>query len=127
MKRCVIAAVCICTAAVSSPAGAAEVQNFYVRDAGDLVTLCMTDPDDDNYIAAIHFCQGFAVGAYQYYKELVRSSPDLGFVCLPNPPPSRNDTMTAFTEWANAHPQYLKDPAVDTMFRYLGETYPCKK
>ncbi len=127
MKRHIIAAACLCAAAVSSPVDAADVQNFYVKDAGDLVTLCTTQPDDENYIAAIHFCQGFVVGAYQYYQEMVRSSTTARFVCLPDPSPSRNEAIAAFSDWANAHPQYLKDSAVDTMFRYLGETYPCKK
>ena len=127
MKRYIIVAACVYGAAVSSPAGAADVQNFYVKNAGDLVTLCATQPDDQNYIAAIHFCQGFAVGAFQYYQELVKSTPAAKFVCLPDPSPSRNDALAAFVVWANAHPQYLNDPAVDTMFRYLGETYPCNR
>mgnify|MGYP001817368618 FL=1 len=47
-------------------------------------------------------------------------------VCLPDPPPSRNDIFAMFVEWFNAHPQYLKEKAVETEFRFLMETWPCK-
>jgi hypothetical protein len=35
--------------------------------------------------------------------------------------------MGGFVTWANANPQFMKDAAVDTLFRYLAEAYPCKK
>jgi hypothetical protein len=31
-----------------------------------------------------------------------------------------------FVEWVKAHPQYLKEKAVETEFRVLMEKWPCK-
>jgi Rap1a immunity proteins len=114
-------------AAGAGPASAAGIENFRVRTAADLVALCSTDPASDTYIAAIHFCQGFGVGAYQYYVAQTADDPSSQYVCFPNPPPTRNEAMAAFVAWANAHPEYMGNTPVDVVFRYLGETYPCKR
>ena len=110
-----------------TPASAATIENFQVRTAADLVDLCDTDPSSVHYIAAIHFCQGFGIGAYQYYAAQVTEDPSTRFVCIPNPPPTRNEAMAAFVGWARAHPEYMNDAPVDTLFRYLGQTYPCSR
>lgn len=110
-----------------TPASAATIENFQVRTATDLVDLCDTDPSSVHYIAAIHFCQGFGIGAYQYYAAQVTEDPSTRFVCIPNPPPTRNEAMAAFVGWARAHPEYMNDAPVDTLFRYLGQTYPCSR
>ncbi|MGE5442646.1 MAG: Rap1a/Tai family immunity protein [Bacteroidota bacterium] len=110
-----------------TPASAATIENFQVRTAADLVDLCDTDPSSVHYIAAIHFCQGFGIGAYQYYAAQVTEDPSTRFVCIPNPPPTRNEAMAAFVGLARAHPEYMNDAPVDTLFRYLGQTYPCSR
>jgi hypothetical protein len=110
-----------------TPASAATIENFRMKTAADLVDLCSTDPASEHYIAAIHFCQGFGIGAYQYYVAQVTEDPSTRFVCVPNPPPTRNEAMAAFVSWATAHPQYMNDAPVDVLFRYLGETYPCSR
>jgi Ssp1 endopeptidase immunity protein Rap1a len=114
-------------AAGMTPASAATIENFQVRTAADLVDLCDTDPSSVHYIAAIHFCQGFGIGAYQYYAAQVAEDPSTRFVCIPNPPPTRNEAMAAFVGWARAHPEYMNDAPVDTLFRHLSETYPCSR
>jgi hypothetical protein len=48
---------------------AAEPDDFRVRTAADLVSLCGRS-DDPNYVPAIHFCHGFGTGAYQYYQAV---------------------------------------------------------
>ena len=47
-------------------------------------------------------------------------------VCLPDPPPSRNEAIDMFIQWAKARPQYWKEEAVETEFRFLIEQWPCK-
>ena len=42
--------------------------DFQVTTTGDLVRLCEAAPTDATGIAALHFCHGFAVGAYQYHQ-----------------------------------------------------------
>ena len=114
-------------AAGVTPAAAATIENFQVSTAADLVDLCSTDPGSEHYIAAIHFCQGFGVGAYRYYLAQTADDPSSQYVCPPNPPPSRNEVMAAFVNWASAHPEYMNDAPVDTLFRFLGQIYPCSR
>jgi len=32
-----------------------------------------------------------------------------------------------FVAWANARPQLMNAGAIDTLFRFAGETFPCRK
>ena len=45
--------------------------------------------------------------------------------CLPHPRPPSGSEIGKFIAWANALPSRLDQPAVDGMFIYLAETYPC--
>ena len=76
-------------------------------------------------MAAIHFCEGFATGAYQYYLALAARDPGERVVCLPDPTPSRDQIKADFVAWAKANPSALNDPPVESIFRYLAEAYPC--
>lgn len=107
------------------PAGAATIENFQVKTAADLAALCSADPGSDKYVAAIHFCQGFGVGAWQYYKAQSGDDPTAEYVCVPSPPPTRNEAMAGFVAWVRAHPEHQSGSAVDGLFRYLADTYPC--
>jgi len=75
---------------------------------------------------AIHFCEGYLVGAYAYYDEENNGPKGQPMVCFPNPPPSRDAAVAMFVEWAKAHPQYMDERPVDTEFRFLMEKWPCK-
>ena len=111
--------------ALTSPAFAAGAPQFQVRDTADYVALCSMPPSDDNYTSAIAFCHGFGVGAYHYYHQ---STPQADrFVCPPNPAPKRSEVIAGFVAWAKTHPDTMKQPAVDSIFRYLSGTWPCKK
>ena len=50
----------------------------------------------------------------------------LGPHAIPNAPTLRllNERLR---EWAKARPQYMQNNAVDTLFRFAAETYPCKR
>ena len=108
-------------------ARAANPDNFQARSTADLVALCGTDVSAPDYPQAIAFCQGYAVGAYAYYSAAAAADPGARFVCLPNPPPGRTQAMTDFLAWVKTHPNETTAPAIDSVFRYLGEHYPCKK
>jgi hypothetical protein len=109
----------------SGAAVAADSSTFQLRDADDLVRACSVPADDPLYANATGFCHGVLTGAYRYYESTVRA--ESRFVCSPNPTPTRAKVMNDFVAWAKAHPQHMKDPPVDTLFRYLAETYPCGK
>ena len=109
-----------------SIAGAVSEKDFEVQTTENLINLCTAVPEDPLYHQAINFCHGFLVGAYRYYEAAGSGPAGLKLVCLPDPRPSRNDAFAMFVEWAKAHPQYLKERPVETEFRFLMETYPCK-
>ncbi len=109
----------------SGAAVAADSSTFQLRNTGDLVVACSVPPDHALHANATGFCHGLLVGAYTYYNSTV--SAENRFICTPNPVPTRAKVMGDFVAWAKSRPQYVNEPPVDTLFRYLAETYPCKK
>ncbi|MDY0884571.1 Rap1a/Tai family immunity protein [Dongia soli] len=112
-------------APVGKIAQAATAEQFQVRTTADYVAVCTTSPNDDTYQAAIAFCHGFAVGAYQYYAAVAEVSSQDRYVCLPDPPPSRVTALTEFVTWVKGNPQYMQDRPVDSIFHFLKTRYPC--
>ena len=104
-----------------------DPENFRVRSTADLVAICSTPSNDSMYPAAISFCHGFAVGAYQYYYSVHAGPGTRPFVCLPDPPPSRTEALQMFVKWARENPQYMGEPAVETLFRWLATQWPCAR
>lgn len=107
------------------PATAATPDQFVARTTADFVALCSADPAEENYVAAVHFCHGFATGAYQYHQSLAAASEADRFVCPPDPPPSRSQAIADFVAWAERNPQYMSERPVESIFRHLAERYPC--
>jgi Rap1a immunity proteins len=106
---------------------AATPEHFRVRSTADLVQICSAPANDPMYAAAISFCHGFGVGAYQYYLASVSGPGGKPFVCLTDPPPTRTEGMQMFVAWARENPQYMGEPAVETLFRWLAAKWPCRK
>lgn len=107
-------------------AQAVEPENFQVRTTADLVALCSASENHPNHVAAIHFCHGFAVGTYQYYQALAQGEDGVQLVCLPDPPPARNDVIADFVNWIAARPQYHGEAPVESIMRFLITQYPCQ-
>jgi hypothetical protein len=107
-------------------AGAVSEKDFEVQATENLINLCTAAPEDPLYHQAINFCHGYLVGAFHYYETAGSGPAGLKLVCLPDPHPSRNDAFAMFVEWVQVHPQYLKERAVETEFRFLMEKWPCK-
>ena len=105
-------------------AAAADSNTYQLRNAADLVSVCSVPRDDPHYDNAIGFCHGVLTGAFRYYESVVTAPKR--FVCAPTPTPTRTKVMDDFVKWAGSHSANMKDPAIDTLFRYLVETYPCK-
>jgi hypothetical protein len=101
--------------------------NFAARTTGDMVELC--DPQSDSAIAnaAVNFCQGFAQGAVSVEMQHDAGSRTMKLFCLPDPPPTRNGTLSEFVKWARASPDRMNDRASDGLIRFLGERFPCPK
>jgi hypothetical protein len=115
----------VCVLLMASMAHAAEQREFHVKNAGGLVEICSVANGDTQYEKAMAFCHGYLVGSYQYYKATVNEGDR--FICEPNPTPSLDEVMNGFVVWSKKYPQYINDKAVDTLFRYLAENYPCGK
>lgn len=106
-------------------AGKLTEESFQLRTGGDLVALCSAAADDPLYVAALHMCHGFGSGAYQAIRALTQHEKLEPLFCPPDPPPTRNQALAAFVEWANANPQYLSDQPVQLLGRFLITNYPC--
>ncbi len=132
MKRRTLArsAACLCVlAGLWTPQSRAETaDSFLVRNALDIVSLCTTAKDDPLHTAAVNFCHGYVVGAYHYYRALTTApDPDRKpLFCLPDPQPTRAEAIDAFVAWAQAHPEYNNEPAVETLFKFAIERWPCQ-
>jgi Ssp1 endopeptidase immunity protein Rap1a len=100
---------------------------FLVRHTQDYVRVCSTSPNDPLYAAAMGFCHGYAVGAYHYYLSETAGPQGKPFVCPPEPPPSRSESLTMFIAWAQQHPEYMGERPVDSLFRFLTEKWPCRR
>jgi len=105
--------------------GAVSEKDFQAQTTENLINLCTATPDDPLYQQAINFCHGFLVGAYRYYYAEHSGPKAIKLVCFPDPPPSRNEAIGMFIEWAKAHPQYMQEGPVETEFRFLMEKWPC--
>ena len=98
---------------------------FPPRTVRDLIEICAPSKEDPMMTAAINYCHGFAQGAV-IVEEAHEDHRDVRkLFCLPSPPPPSGSELSKFIAWANALPSRLDEPAVDGMFIYLAETYPC--
>ena len=110
--------------ASGAPRAATEA-NFGPNTTGDLVELCAAIPDNGMGTAAVNFCEGFAQGAVlvEMQNQAAFRGPKL--FCMPNPPPSRNQALSEFVNWARSSPDRLAQSSTDGLFRFLSERYPC--
>jgi len=98
---------------------------FPPRTVRDLIEICAPAKEDPMMTAAINYCHGFAEGAV-IVEEAHEGQRDVRkLFCLPSPRPASGSEITKFITWANAMPSRLDEPAIDGMFIYLAETYPC--
>jgi Rap1a immunity proteins len=107
--------------------GGATPDEFLVRNTQDYVRICSTSPDDPLYAAAIGFCHGYAVGAYHYYLAQTTGPRGAPFVCPPEAPPSRAEIISMFLTWARENQPYMGEQAVNSLFRFLSEKWPCRR
>ena len=83
-----------------------------------------TDPSD---VAAIHFCEGFIVGAYRYHEAEQLGPRGSRLFCLPTAGVTRDQVVQMFVQWANKNPQYMNERPVDSLVRFAVATWPCGK
>ena len=119
-----IAAVVLLT---PSAGHAATEANFSARTTGDLVELCTATPDNALGTAAVNFCEGFAQGAVLVEMQNMAAFRGPKLFCIPNPPPSRDQALSEFINWARVSPDRMSASSTDGLFRFLSERYPCSQ
>jgi hypothetical protein len=125
MVRAVLAAVTVLV--LAAPAAAVTEEQFHLRSGADLVALCSARTDDPLYVAAIHLCQGFGAGTYQTIQAMTTHEKLVPLLCPPNPPPTRNEGIRLFLDWAKNNEEHAQEPAVHHLGRFLVEKYRCPK
>lgn len=107
-------------------ASAAVTQSqFPPRTVRDLIAICAPAQEDPMMTAAINYCHGFAQGAVAVEEAHEDHRDARKLFCLPSPRPAEGSEITKFISWANVLPSRLDEPAIDGIFIYLAETYPC--
>jgi Rap1a immunity proteins len=93
----------------------------------DLIAICGPAKDDPMMTAAINYCQGYAQGAVTVEMAHEEQRHARKLFCLPEPRPASGSELASFIAWANQEPSRLDEPAIDGMFLYLSQKYPCGK
>ena len=98
---------------------------IHVRTADDLANLCGALRSEPTGPERQNFCHGYAQGALD--MELKREAA-IGKkrICISNPAPTREATLTEFVGWVRAIPKNQALPATDGLFTFLSERFPCK-
>ena len=113
------------TLAFAASVYAVPTEHYQLRNAADLARICATAPSEPDAVRAVAFCHGVLAGAYGYHLSVTPESHR--FLCAPNPAPTRGKVAVDFVAWMKTHPQYKNDNAIDALFRYAGEAFPCKR
>jgi hypothetical protein len=124
LKRWAVAAGLVLLAP-SAPYAATEA-NFGAATTADLVELCTARVDSPIGTAAVNFCEGFAQGAVLVEMQNMAAFRGPKLFCLPNPPPTRDQAVSEFVNWARAAPDRMAASSTDGLFRFLSERYPCQ-
>lgn len=117
--------IAVAAALMAATSHAQMSDEFRVRHTADLIAVCTKAPSAPDYASAIAFCHGILSGAYGYYDAATPTGDR--FVCATQPYPTRTKVMNDFVVWTKARPQHMPNHAIDTLFIYLAEAYPCKK
>jgi hypothetical protein len=119
MMKKQIALLCLTVASATASAQQAPAATTTEK----FVTMCANTAD----VAAQNFCHGFGQGVYETYLVTRHPKSAPGFICAQNSTLTRQDHINNFMKWSATQPQFKQASASDTILRYLGETFPCKR
>jgi hypothetical protein len=116
----------IYAAVTASPTQAAvTVDNFLVRNSGDLADLCSAAQTDPLYTAAVNFCQAFVLGVFRVLQEEEVAGPRVHMFCPTSPMPTRSEAVASFVQWVRADPSRSTLSGTDGVAAFLAQRYPC--
>ena len=90
---------------------------------GSLLDLCATATGSPRYDQDHGVCVGYLSGFVDLY--LAETPVSSRFICLPDPPITRQQARDRFLVWASAHPEFESRPAAVGLYRFMTSTYPC--
>ena len=90
---------------------------------GSLLDLCATQTGSSRYDQDHGVCVGYLSGFVDLY--LAETPPASRFICLPDPPITRQQARDRFLTWASTHPELADQPAAVGLYRFMTSTYPC--
>ena len=118
-------ALVVASLALVTSAQAAPPEHYRLQSAAELARICATPASESDHVTAVAFCHGVLAGAYGYFLSATPASDR--FVCPPSPAPTRAQVANGFVAWLKGRPQYDNDGAIDALFRYAAEAFPCKR
>ena len=105
-------------------AGAQELEDFKVRDAGSLARLCAMPEGSTFHAEARQFCYGYIAGAATVYREMVAAGAMERAVC-PKAEPTVEEMRATFAGWIARNPDSRQDDPADGLLRAMATAYPC--
>lgn len=104
-------------------AGTADLGDFEVDSAQDLVDLCSADAGNALHAEALQFCFGFFEGMIHYHDRLV--GPEIRpIVCAPAGV-TRQDVVDMYIAFAQENPQLMDEDPADNVMRAAMAAWPC--
>ena len=119
----VLAGALIAAGAASAQPAPIEAGRFELKTLGDLIEICRVGPGDPHYLEAIGYCNGYGRGALDYHRAIVPANAPPLFCAPPGTQPQ--DLRPSFVAWGDANQARLSRPAVEGVFAFLAQTYPC--
>lgn len=106
--------------------GTADLDDFQLARAQDLVDLCSAEPGHPLHVEAKQFCFGFFSGVY-FYHDAMATGTDFGRIVCPEERVTRDDAVEMFLAWAAANPEHLAtdQPAEAVIRAALDKFGPC--
>ena len=117
----------LAAALIPGIAAAVIEEDFKAKTTQNLINLCTATENDPKHKEAIHFCHGYLVGAFHFYRAEHEGPEGTPLVCFPDPKPTRNEAIEMFVDWSQQHSEYMAELPVETEFRFLTEKWPCEQ
>jgi hypothetical protein len=107
------------TAALSFGFTTASYAQSTAMSTEELQTYCKGS--EDSFVT----CEIYGQAVYDTYLVFSQHNKAPKFICIVQPAPSRKEVIQEYVAWADANPKYAKDPAADSILRFLGGRFPC--
>lgn len=104
--------------------GKADLGDFELDTAQNLLDLCSADPNDALYAEALQFCYGFLEGMAHYHDRLA-AGPEVDPIVCPTGQVTREDFVQMYIGFAQSNPQFLDEDPADNVIRAAIASWPC--